>query len=283
MDIRRIVNAYSRSVKHGRGDKKSLAIQRKPGIDALLRMETSCKLSSKLYMKDERLHEHVPNGDLVSLYESSAGKGACIIQDESVLYFCFRGANGLDDVTAALFSSNPVLFLKERKSGPKVDMPVLVHKGFKDIYVGFMDNILHDLAYVLRHVDVKRIVWAGHSMGGSVAMLCAVDACNKIGKAVKLELHTYGTPQTGNKAFVDMLPFDSFITRHPFDIVPLLNLNDQLASVEGVVFPRCIPGDESGACDAEHKPGLSELVKYHGTETYIRNVMHYRKTMEHEM
>ena len=288
MNLRKLVTSYQQSGNND-GKRNCVILSRKPGIDALNRMELTCKISTQLYNKT-LAKVSKPMINVVNVYESPVGRGACIVHEvEKVLYFCFRGANGLEDITSALFSANPVVFSPDRsmishQSSPSAYRPVLVHKGFKDIYMELKDKMVHDLKFCLRNIDIKRIVCAGHSMGGSVAMLLSVDA----GSYAKLndkqiELHTFGTPKTGNKAFLDLIPYESYFLRHPYDIVPLVNLNEQLLTVEGIVFPTCIPGDDNtnaAACETERVPGLSELLRYHSTATYLSNITYYRDTLK---
>lgn len=254
--------------------KNTVVVPGKPSNDAVTRMDKTCRLSAQLYTNSK-----IPMGIdkkvlPVRTYARSTGKGGSFVQEDTeTLYFCFRGANGLDDISAALFSSNPVLFMD---SNDQQGAPMLVHKGFRDIYDAFKDDIIQDIVQIMGDIKVSRIVFAGHSMGGSVAMLSAVDILRNI-KQIKqgkprVELHTFGTPKTGNKAFLQNLPRDSYLVRHPFDVVPLVNLNDLLWFAEGILLPRCMSNAKTECED----PGITRLIEYHGTASYIKFVQDYK-------
>lgn len=269
MNLRSIV----RQGNHG-NRKSTVVIPGKPCTNAVTRLEKTCKLSAQLYSKKNP----VGLGETVlpvSTYARSSGKGGSFVHMEAeTLYFCFRGANGLDDISAALFSSNPVLLTGSNEKGQQ---PMLVHKGFRDIYDAFKNDILEDISSVSTDVKVSRIVFAGHSMGGSIAMLSAVDisryirskkSCNP-----RIEVHTFGTPKTGNKAFLQNLPRESYIVRHPFDVVPLVNLNDLLWFADGIVLPKCL----SDSTMEYEDPGITRLVEFHSTANYIKYMQDYKK------
>lgn len=276
MNLRSIV----RQGNHG-NRKNTVVIPGKPCVNAVVRMEKTCILSAQLYTAKNPAGLALMDKSVLPMpvrtYARSTGKGGSFVHAEAeTLYFCFRGANGLDDISAALFSSNPVLFA----SGYDKGQPMLVHKGFRDIYDAFKDDILEDINSIATDVKVSRIVFAGHSMGGSIAMLSAVDISRYIREKrsgnPRIEVHTYGTPKTGNKAFLQSLPKDSYIVRHPFDVVPLVNLNDLLWFAEGIVLPKCI-GD-AGTTECED-PGITRLIEFHSTANYIKFVQDYKKYM----
>ena len=104
----------------------------------------------------------------------------------------------------------------ESKSG------ALMHRGFVKAYFAVRDQI-H--AYIKSH-EVASAVATGHSLGGALATLCAVDLqYNFANQIALLEAYTYGAPKVGNEGFKD-----SFNQRVPnsyrfvngMDIVPEL-------------------------------------------------------------
>jgi triacylglycerol lipase len=75
----------------------------------------------------------------------------------------------------------------------------LMHSGFVKAYFAVRDQI-H--AYIKTH-PVSRVVTTGHSLGGALATLCAVDVQYNFSDTVKIEAFTYGAPKVGNDGFRD--------------------------------------------------------------------------------
>lgn len=73
----------------------------------------------------------------------------------------------------------------------------LTHRGFTDIYSSAREEILS----VLGTLSPDKIVYVtGHSLGGALATLCAIDiAANTAYNAPRL--YTYGSPRAGDPAF----------------------------------------------------------------------------------
>ncbi|PSB24656.1 lipase family protein [Stenomitos frigidus] len=105
-------------------------------------------------------------------------------------------------------------YAAESSSGAKM------HQGFVDAYFSVRDQI-H--TYLKSH-SVSSVTVTGHSLGGALATLCAVDVQYNF-SPVDVELYTFGSPRVGNSGFRD-----SFNQRVPksyrfvygMDIVPAL-------------------------------------------------------------
>lgn len=98
----------------------------------------------------------------------------------------------------------------------------LMHRGFVAAYFSVRDEI-HDY---IKNQPVSTAVVTGHSLGGALATLCAVDIqFNFSDKIQTIEAYTFGSPKVGNNEFRD-----SFNRRVPnsyrfvqgMDIVPEL-------------------------------------------------------------
>lgn len=93
----------------------------------------------------------------------------------------------------------------------------LMHRGFVRAYFSVRDQI-HD--YVKTH-EISSITTTGHSLGGALATLCAVDIQYNFAK-VAVEAYTYGAPKVGNEAFKESfnrrVP-NSYRFAHGMDIV----------------------------------------------------------------
>jgi triacylglycerol lipase len=77
--------------------------------------------------------------------------------------------------------------------------PVKMHSGFVSAYLSVRDD-------VHKHVQerpAQRYRITGHSLGGALATLCAVDLQYNFGDRIAIEAYTFGAPRVGNPAFVE--------------------------------------------------------------------------------
>jgi triacylglycerol lipase len=77
--------------------------------------------------------------------------------------------------------------------------PVQMHSGFISAYLSVRDDI-H------RHIQAhaaQRYRITGHSLGGALATLCAIDLQYNFGDRAAIETYTFGAPRVGNPAFVE--------------------------------------------------------------------------------
>jgi predicted lipase len=97
----------------------------------------------------------------------------------------------------------------------------LMHRGFIDAYFAVRDQI-HEY---IRTNGVTNVTATGHSLGGALATLCAIDVQYNFSNTVAVEMYTFGSPKVGNEGFRE-----SFNRRVPnsyrfiygMDIVPEL-------------------------------------------------------------
>lgn len=105
-------------------------------------------------------------------------------------------------------------YAAESKSGAKM------HKGFVRAYFSVREKICS----FLKNRSVSRVITTGHSLGGALAALCAVDVQFNF-SGLEIEVYTYGAPRVGNDGFVESfnrrVP-DSFRFVYGMDIVPAL-------------------------------------------------------------
>lgn len=79
----------------------------------------------------------------------------------------------------------------ESKSGAKM------HEGFSDAFMSVRDDI-H--SYVTDH-PATSVTVTGHSLGGALATLCAVDLQYNFTNKFEIEVYTFGAPRVGNSGF----------------------------------------------------------------------------------
>ena len=82
-----------------------------------------------------------------------------------------------------------------------------VHAGFWSLYEGIKPTVLDAIAKGLKEHDIEEIALTGHSMGGSVSYLLAMDllAAGKVnGTSLPpgLKIAVFGAPRTGSPALV---------------------------------------------------------------------------------
>ncbi len=131
----------------------------------------------------------------------------------------FRGTNGGD-------FKNWVTNIK----GATTDYPgvsgVKVHIGFNQAYNEVKEKVQLAIKTLL-HVHgskAKRIFIAGHSLGGALALLAAVDIKANMRPSLPISLYTYGQPRVGNQAWANyvysLFPNNYVRVVHADDTVP---------------------------------------------------------------
>ena len=79
-----------------------------------------------------------------------------------------------------------------------------VHSGFYEAYQLLQDDLRKTLSPILEEHPFSTILFAGHSLGGALAMLGALDIKMYFGIHSKLiRLYTFGQPRVGDKTFSD--------------------------------------------------------------------------------
>jgi pimeloyl-ACP methyl ester carboxylesterase len=87
--------------------------------------------------------------------------------------------------------------LAEYKKGAPVSMQI--HTGFLKQYLAIRDTLMKALQ---KHEDADEIVITGHSLGGALATLAALDL-NRQG-IHKISTVTFGAPRVGDQLFADL-------------------------------------------------------------------------------
>lgn len=133
-----------------------------------------------------------------------------IIESPKEIIIAFRGTisttNWISNVKA---SQKKFKYIKEE---------CLTHRGFTDIYSSARNEII---STINRLSPDKTITITGHSLGGALATLCAVDiAANTSYKSPNL--FTFGSPRVGDPAFTKAFTQyvrNSYRIANPFDVV----------------------------------------------------------------
>jgi predicted lipase len=73
----------------------------------------------------------------------------------------------------------------------------LMHRGFVQAYFSVRDQV-HDY---IRSNPISTVTITGHSLGGALATLCAIDVQYNFSQKVAVEVYTFGAPKVGNEGF----------------------------------------------------------------------------------
>ncbi|MEP0923466.1 lipase family protein [Leptolyngbya sp. ST-U4] len=202
-----------------------------------------------------------------------------ILTEGTVATIVFRGSQSSEDwetdfntrLERAQFDQNVIRELIVQPqgktypySGPSASR-ALMHSGFIAAYFSVRDRI-HDY---INKSTVSSVVATGHSLGGALATLCAVDIQYNFSDKVTIEAYTYGAPKVGNDGFRDSynrrVP-DSYRIVNGMDLVPEL--------------PR--PWQGYRAVDKEVRIGqrfslnfISQRFKDHAIDRYIDNLRQF--------
>ena len=144
----------------------------------------------------------------------------------NVAWLAFRGTHGSDtsEWQQDLTYKQQIL-PKAQTPGKQTDFKLydvaiqpLVHQGFLDIYTKFRT----DLYSKLDSLNPKKVIVTGHSLGGGIASLCAIDLTQA---GYPVVAYTAAAPRTGNTVFADVveqskLPFYRFV--NTADIIPTM-------------------------------------------------------------
>lgn len=103
----------------------------------------------------------------------------------------------------------------------KSDSGALMHRGFIKAYFSVRERI-HEY---ISNRELSRVITTGHSLGGALATLCAVDIQYNFSNKVSIEGYTFGAPKVGNdgfrQSFNRRVP-NNYRFVHGMDIVPEL-------------------------------------------------------------
>lgn len=126
-----------------------------------------------------------------------------------VILVAFRGSDSVGDIMRGFkFAPKP---LHEHLGAGLVDSDVIVHSGFLEYYAG-AQKCLGEAMVDLCTPDYT-IAFTGHSLGGAAATLAALEHRLVGMREINHKLYcvSFGSPPTGNRAFVDR--FNRGVTR----------------------------------------------------------------------
>lgn len=122
------------------------------------------------------------------------------------------------------FLSTPDLNASKSTPFPGYD-GVEVHSGFFAAYNEVKTGMLNGLSQAIQSAQTNAIIITGHSLGGAMAELAALDLKLNYYPNMYIAVYTQGTPRQGNTAYSQLFTqtIDSaFRETHQADIVPHL-------------------------------------------------------------
>lgn len=146
----------------------------------------------------------------------------------STVYIVFRGSEKQMDWNTNLdFEQIEDQIVKEREQtypyAGESRSGARLHEGFSNAYMSARDTI-HDF---MRTNPVSKVVLTGHSLGGALATIGAVDVQYNFDRdpRITIEVYTFGAPRVGNtgfrESFNQRVP-NSYRFVYGMDIVPAL-------------------------------------------------------------
>ncbi|MBE9169181.1 lipase family protein [Pleurocapsales cyanobacterium LEGE 06147] len=173
--------------------------------------------------------------DPVLISDDSTDTQCAILRDGTEIIIVFRGSESSFDWETNLdtqqeraeFEQKVIreeIVAEQEKVYPyeeKSDSGALMHRGFIRAYFSVRERI-HEY---IRNRELSSVTTTGHSLGGALATLCAVDIQYNFSNQVSIEGYTFGAPKVGNDGFRESfnrrVP-DNYRFVHGMDIVPEL-------------------------------------------------------------
>lgn len=139
-----------------------------------------------------------------------------IIWKSNTIYVTFRGSNDLYDILNSL-DIRPTYINDAR-----------IHTGFLCQFNTLKDKITLDLKEIINKNPIERIIFAGHSKGGSLAAIAATYY-GAIFANLHITCHTIGSPMIGDINFIKCFlnNVDDYIRLElEDDLIPKIQIND---------------------------------------------------------
>lgn len=158
----------------------------------------------KIIRESARLCKESYTNDLIFdgfhyIRNEDTGLDCFIKKEEDITWIVFRGTetDQMNDVCSDLmtFRERPTFFPDRCR----------VHAGFLAQYASARSSITEYADYM----DSPKVVCTGHSLGGGLATLCALDIEQNSIRDIETYCVTFGSPRVGGKHFVNL--FDACI------------------------------------------------------------------------
>lgn len=183
------------------------------------------KLDKFNELEDIRLDPIFYNGPKIRKNRKDV-QGSMILQNDT-LFVTFRGSNDIQDL---LYCTD----IRREHIGDGI----YIHKGYYDQFMSIERYITSDILKLISEHDIKKIVFAGHSLGGALAKIAAPHFSYLLGSKKYIACHTFGTTTVGNDKFVEW--FVNNVNEHyrvefEDDIIPLIPIHESYQHIPNVI------------------------------------------------
>jgi hypothetical protein len=152
------------------------------------------------------------------------------IWKKNTIYVTFRGTKDLNDIIDVI-DIRPKKLMKD----------ITMHTGFAEQFFSIEPSITEDMKKIIAEYPIERIIFCGHSMGGSIATIAAAYYASLFDD-IHITCHTFGSPSVGNESFVNWFKGgvdESTRLEIEEDIVPRIPINKDFKHVpNGVKLKR---------------------------------------------
>lgn len=200
-----------------------------------------------------------------------------LLWKNNTIYLSFRGTNDLHDIFDVI-NVKPKKLMKN----------AYVHSGFAEQFMSIEHKITQDIKSIASSYPIERLVFTGHSMGGSIASIASVYY-GHVFDNLYITCHTFGTPFTGNNEFIKLFTTNvDECTRLELehDIVPLIPINKDFKHIpngvklkEGGIIDNCydvIPlsyFDIISKLCKKRQEEINNILFQHSCEQYTENLL----------
>ena len=109
-------------------------------------------------------------------------------------------AEQMEEVTEMVADEKELIY---PDSYSQASNPVKMHRGFTRAYLSVRDRIHTHVQNSIQNSSATTYRLVGHSLGGAIATLCAVDLQYNFSPQISVEAYSFGSPRVGNREFVD--------------------------------------------------------------------------------
>ena len=165
-----------------------------------MKSETRCIIrESARFCKDSYYASEMISGGFQYVRNEDTGLDCFIHKIGDITWVVFRGTetDKVNDVCTDLMTF--------RVSAPFLSEECRVHAGFLAQYTSGRTTIVDTVEYL----NSPKVVFTGHSLGGALATLCALDVEQNSSGDVETYCVTFGSPRVGGRHFANL--FDAVI------------------------------------------------------------------------
>lgn len=150
----------------------------------------------------------------------------CIWTYNSTMWIAYRGTMDIKEWVKNFQFDQEIFSEDENQATMQTKLRFLrntstqpnVHSGFLKIYDQFRDSVLQ----TVKKVNPRKIIVTGHSLGGAVATINALDLKNA---GYDVSAYTFASPKIGDKSFCDIIDSSKLPLYRIFntlDVIPTL-------------------------------------------------------------